>query len=57
MPDPKLTHKEIASFANAVFDAPRAKVLEAYSNYGKIPRRFASTIELAQYIKDSISTR
>jgi len=57
MPDPKLTHNEIASFAKAVFDAPGVKVLEAYSHYERVPRRFESATELAQYIKESISTR
>jgi hypothetical protein len=38
-----LTDAAIASFADAVFDdAPAVEVLEAYSNYGAVPRSFES---------------
>jgi hypothetical protein len=52
-----LTDAAIASFADAVFnDAPAVEVLEAYSNYGAVPRRFESAIDLSQYIEKSLST-
>jgi hypothetical protein len=51
-----LTDTAIASFANAIFeDAPSVEVLEAYSNYGEVPRRFESAIDLTRYIRDSLS--
>jgi hypothetical protein len=57
LPDSMLTDTAIASFANAVFDAaPGVEVLEAYSNYGAVPRRFASAIDLTRYIKEALST-
>ena len=55
--DSMLTDTAIASFANAVFDdAPSVEVLEAFSNYGAVPRLFESAIDLTQYIKESLST-
>jgi hypothetical protein len=56
MPAPISTDAAVESFANAVFASHSVEVLEAYSNYGAVPRRFESANELAQYIKESLST-
>jgi hypothetical protein len=55
MPRPTSTEAAIESFANAVFAPRSVEVLEAYSNYGVVPRRFESASQLVQYIKESLS--
>ena len=49
MPAPTSNDAAIDSFANAVFAPRGVEVLEAYSSYGKIARRFESANQLAQY--------
>lgn len=56
MPAPTSNNAAIESFANAVFDT-HSEVLETYSNYGALPRRFESANQLAQYIMELLSTR
>jgi hypothetical protein len=56
MPASKSTDAAIESFANAVFNKHSVEVLEAYSNYGVVPRAFGSASQLAQYLKESLST-
>jgi hypothetical protein len=53
---PTSANGAIESFANAVFDSHSVEALEAYSSYGVFPRRFESADQLAQYIKESLST-
>jgi hypothetical protein len=55
MPPGILTDSAIASIANAVFAARGAEVLEAYSDFGAIPRRFNSVDELIQHINGKLS--
>jgi hypothetical protein len=55
MPLGILTDTAIASIANAVFVTPGAEVLEAYSDFGAIPRRLDSVDELVRYIHDKLS--
>src|SRR6266852_5032538 len=55
MPLGILTDSAIASIANAVFATPGAEVLEAYSDFGAIPRRLDSVDELVHYISDKLS--
>jgi len=49
VPAPTSNDAAIDSFANAVFAPRGVEVLEAYSSYGKIARRFESANQLAQY--------
>jgi hypothetical protein len=51
-----LTEQAIDTIASAIFEVPGAQVFEAYSDFDKEPRRFASADELGRYVKDRIST-
>lgn len=50
-----LTEQSVDTIASAIFEVPGAAVFEAYSDFDKEPRQFASANELGRYIKDAIS--